>query len=102
MRYLQLGEVHKVFVLKNYELIGFYRQLCEMYGLTITTKGGMCQWCTLFKNGWTIFYDAERSERPSIVTTWSTQLTSSYVEDGDTLLDHIVTRDEIWATQVIK
>ena len=45
-----------------------HRRLVAVYGEHVMNAAIVRKWCTMFRNGRTDVYDAERSGRPSIIT----------------------------------
>ena len=45
-----------------------HRRLVAVYGEHVMNAASVRKWCTMFRNGRTDVYDAERSGRPSVIT----------------------------------
>ena len=45
-----------------------HQRLVAVYGQHVMNVASVRKWCTMFRNGRTDVYDAERSGRPSIIT----------------------------------
>jgi len=55
------------------------RRLVAVYGEHVTNKASVRKWCTMFRNWRTDIHDAERSERPSVITAALKQKVNSII-----------------------
>jgi len=53
---------------ENVRTSKIHRRFVVVYGKHVMNAASVRKWCTMFRNGRTDVHDAERSQRPSVIT----------------------------------
>jgi hypothetical protein len=51
--------------------VEIHRELCAVYSQNVMSEVTVRQWCGMFKDGWTVVHDEERTGWPSVVSSCS-------------------------------